>query len=427
LAALRAKRGLMNFAAPTAAHAYRSALEAIEVAHAFRPSHGGKFAQSFCRIGLGEGNKVPPLPKLSPTSATDYYFMGMLHYWFGSFPSDPVSQFALGPVRRLGGLDFEKPLDTAEWMLRTSARLEPRHYWNHFWLAWCLMAKGDFKGSELAYNTCVAIRPEDGLGYSERASMLVSQLDDDNPEQLQSELRGRAVQDLEQAHRLAPNDARVQFSRALVFVKLGDADRAMAAAAIAIELDGPLSRWAGKRAYGAKRQVLNGIKGYSANVTDQDPMRADAWALQAISEYSLGNFEAAIEHADQCIQLQSDHARARAVRGSIRLLKGDIDAAQLDFQIAVQASPSNFLARIGMAQAYEIAGRTEEASSALDFADAVAVKDWQRALAFMTRAKVLQRQSKHAQAAELMDRARRSDPKVTGPSTPTSPPAGENP
>jgi tetratricopeptide (TPR) repeat protein len=75
------------------------------------------------------------------------------------------------------GIDFSTPRATADRLLRTAANLEPVHYWAHFWLGYSLYYSGDIDGAEMAFNTCISLRPEYLLGYTERCQVQLTHIE----------------------------------------------------------------------------------------------------------------------------------------------------------------------------------------------------------------------------------------------------------
>lgn len=414
LGALRAKRGLLNFGSPSVAEAYRSALETIQAAQAYRPSHAARFAEAFCWIGLGQSDKVGPILELEPTSAADYYFVGIIHFWLAMLPDDPVSQFILGPYRTLGGLDFTTPRITAERMLRTAARLEPKYYWNHFWLGWSLNANRDARGAELAYNTCVAIRPDYGLGYAERAMALIRQIQEDTAEPLRTELRRRAIEDLDRAGALEPNDARIHWERALAFARLGQAAEALESAARAMELERPLPTWKGRRIYSEKREWISEAAQIAAQIAELEPSNPEAWSVQALARLGLDELETAAASADRCLELRPEHTRALAVRGTVHLQLGRFAAAAADFDAAIAQDPGCFLAVFGKARLDELTNRPSDALKAFELLGSIAVTQWQTVIGLIGEARALDRLNREQTAQSKLEMARRLDPHTIG-------------
>ena len=62
------------------------------------------------------------------------------------------------------------PLETAELLLRRSIDLETDNFWPYFVLGRTLSAKGDQRGAELAFNSCISLDPDYARGYEQRAS-----------------------------------------------------------------------------------------------------------------------------------------------------------------------------------------------------------------------------------------------------------------
>src|SRR5207302_1646159 len=110
LAGLRAVEGAMSHATTEKATKLRSALELVALAENFRPSRSGSVLNRLCRFELGEVGNLPPSPRAEPTSAVDYYFMGVAHFLIYAARDNPVIQLLGGAPN----LDFQTLLPRAE-------------------------------------------------------------------------------------------------------------------------------------------------------------------------------------------------------------------------------------------------------------------------------------------------------------------------
>jgi tetratricopeptide (TPR) repeat protein len=205
LAGFQALEGARKFGSPESAPAIRRALSVLTLAERFHPSRSGSTLRLLCQIALGELGGPQPLLIGEPNSATDYYFLGLVHLAIQSrtLSDHPVTRLLLaGLVSSPSGLDFQTPLVTAEKYLREAARLEPQHYFTYLFLSRAFRMDNQPDAAELAVNTCVGLRPDYPLGYYERARVIDLQFQQSNNPQLRARLITRVIADCSEAIRL---------------------------------------------------------------------------------------------------------------------------------------------------------------------------------------------------------------------------------
>ncbi len=206
VAGLRAVEAAMSHATTEKAAKLRSALELVALAEDFRPSRSGSVLNRLCRFGLREPGNLPPFPRAEPTSAVDYYFMGVAHFLIHAAMDNPVIQLLRGaPKHLLGDLDFQTPLPRAEQFLSKAAAMEPQHYFTYLFLSAVLRAEYRHHEAELVANTCVGLRPDYAVGYEGRAVVLADQAMRATDSELKSKLIDQAMADYSEAIRLDPN------------------------------------------------------------------------------------------------------------------------------------------------------------------------------------------------------------------------------
>src|SRR5262249_58784480 len=107
---------------------------------------------------------------------TDCSRSGITHLWLSGLDSH-LSRPAAAAVRNLNlpGLNLKTPLPTAEKRLLAAAGQQSWHFWTHCWLGVALERAGKLEEAELAFNCCVALRPEYATGYRFRSSTILAQ------------------------------------------------------------------------------------------------------------------------------------------------------------------------------------------------------------------------------------------------------------
>ena len=254
LAGLEAKRGLMNFGNANATPAYHQALDTIEISRRLRATQSAQVLDVFCRLGLGKIFKLRPQKTVEPTCPADQYFIGLMHFWVGSAQADPVV-VALKLVQPFTGIDFSDSLPKADRLLRLAIAAEPRQYWNYFMLGWTKMATQDFAGAELAFNTCVAVRGDNGLGYAYRGWSILKQALDTQQSAARDELVERGLADLAAAARSSRSIRNWLGSMPRPFPS-SPGPTTLRRPTSAVDLEPPLETWNGRRVQGDKRTYL---------------------------------------------------------------------------------------------------------------------------------------------------------------------------
>lgn len=414
LAALRVRPVLMKSSNdPVALEACRSALEAVELGHRFRPSLSGRLLERFCYVRLGQWHRVlSGQLATEPTSAADYYYAGMAHVWITAAAKDDAIRrlLELPWMRALSGLDFQRPRQTSERYLRAAADREPRHYWTRFWLAWSFAVADDFSAAAQTYDTCVALRPDYALGYAHRGYMLILQIPKTADVDQRRELERRGLDDLNRAQALEPNEPFIHWLRAWSLSQLGRPSESLRARARAMELERPLAEWKGQHIGQEKESMFKDAADLAKAETARDPGQGEAWAILAMAELALGHFAEARAAAERALKLRPDDARCLAVRGAVQLHERRFEPALADFRRALVSAPQQSAAALGAARACLALDRFEEALAAFDHVLTVAVADWQRVQAHLGRARCLVQLGRWEDARRARKSALQIDP-----------------
>jgi serine/threonine-protein kinase len=347
LAYLQAVVALEDFGGARAAEAVRASRETIRTAGRFRRSHAVELAEAACRAVLGEPTPADAVTVPEPVTAVDYYLSGITHLAIADVIREPQAQLgaqaavALARNRILSGLDFQTPLATAERRLVTAARMEPRHYWTHYWLGMVLSRAERPQAAELAFNACLALRPDYGVGYEARGLALLDQAEA-APALLADQLNARALADFDEAVRLDPADAEHRRNRADAFWRARkDYDRAIADYTEAIRLD-PTSDWTINQ-----RGLIHFRHGdYGRAAADYaeaarlDPRNAVYRCNQGDALREKGEYDRAIADYTEALRLDPQLLIAWTNRGEAHRLKREFDAAIADYTEALRLKPA---------------------------------------------------------------------------------------
>jgi tetratricopeptide (TPR) repeat protein len=381
LTALRAKRGITRFGDPAVAGAFRSALEAVALAQQFRPSQIGRGAEIVCALAVGKRDGIAPQTFAEPNGAADYFFVGLTHFWISAASDDPLTKTLLGVARPLLGMDFKEPRVTAERLLRQAVRLDAQHYWAHVWLGWMLLTSDRAGEAELAFGSCVALRPDYGLAYAYRAYALLRQAQGNQNPPRRDELIRRADEDFQRALRSEPANATLYYMYADALAALEKADATLAAAIRSVDLERPLEQLRGRSAHDDVTARLENIRQNAAKVAGADARNAEAWAALAAAALALGKDDDALQAATRVLEIEPDHFRGLAVRGTVHLHRKELKAAGDDFRAALKGNPRHWTAAIGNARAREADGDLREALRNYERLLEIAETDWQQAAA----------------------------------------------
>jgi tetratricopeptide (TPR) repeat protein len=194
--------------------------------------------------------KRAPATLLENLTEEDGFFLGVLHVYVAKNPKDTFAQTIalLGPT----SFDFEHPRATAISMLRTAVRQNPKQYWSNFMLGRILAfpdpasGQANYEEAVQVFNTCIADRGDYSRGYEQRAltsANLAIAAALGESQKLQAE----AIADLNEAIKLAPDDASTHWVRGQTFALLGKISEAVKAYTQALVLDKDLQKRISRR------------------------------------------------------------------------------------------------------------------------------------------------------------------------------------
>jgi tetratricopeptide (TPR) repeat protein len=458
LAAMRLRQGLLTLNAAAKETAYRRALQDLELVERTPSLHSVRLLELLCRYGLGERH-LEKLPSVEPQQGADAYLLGVAYLRIAGLQD--LIRVAMPPeLRDLTGLDFANPQAASERMLRAAAAMRPFHYWTHVWLGWCLSSGNNYGAAETAFNTCVALRPTEALGQSNRALVLLGQAKDLEPAQRQwhelqqalhdtqfmfallpgaalapptplahvslwaqeradalsarqAALRRRAQADLDAALALSPRDPLVFWIRLNCLATSGRPVAALESCIRYLELEMPLEAWQGRRPFAEKRAGLINIRNFARQQTLHQHDQPSVWGTLALACLALGDDEDALRAVDRALEVWPTQEQALIVRARIALQAGRFEEALADFDAVLRVSPDSFSGALGRAEARERLGKLNEALPAFERALRSAAMDWQQVAALHGQVRVLRQLGRTEEARRTAERANQLDPALT--------------
>jgi WD40 repeat protein/tetratricopeptide (TPR) repeat protein len=324
---LRALEGLTHFGSPKAKPPLNAALELIDQADRFRPSRAAATVKRFCHFGLGQWGQLKATPDAEPTSAVDYYLMGLLHLAIQAEADHPISKrLRAGPAVLLRGLDFKTPEATAERYLRSAAELDPRHYFHHLFLSNALRFRNQSQAAELAVSACLALRPDDPIGYEMRAATLRDQYHQSADPGQKARFLERTLADYNKAIQVAPTSTVTLNNRGLILLEKGELDGAIA--------DFHAVLRAGPRkdvvyanlgeAYRRKGDFDEAVPAFTALI-ERDGKVAVLWAERARWYARRRQWDRAAADLAQAVQLDPGNAGFRCLHAGALVRAGDLE------------------------------------------------------------------------------------------------------
>jgi tetratricopeptide (TPR) repeat protein len=436
LALWRVKQGAMKFdslfalpfkrtISPDAKTAYVSARENLRLVQAYctaihnRRSAAADSMDYFCRWRLGESLPQQPL-RLDPVNSTEAYFLGIAHCFLDGGKLLPLGSWVRTTIApeflRLTALDFDTPLHTAERLLRSAADLDPEHYWAHFWLGQCLIARKEYLQAAQACNTCVALRPDYACGYVWRGTALVLEarrLQEqagrdglpsvlDRPEwwlglvakpplhladallhvslfaashtqrqrtldanRSRADLLARNLKGLDEGLKRLPDEAAIRFYRAVCLAEMGHWKEAVVDYTLCSELVA-CQRQVGLAPVEGLVGLNAGVRDHAGGLSGRDPKNPSLQAFLALACLGVGKNAEAARAAAACLAKEPRNGPALAVRGVLLLGQQKIAEALADLEAVPAKSPGETLATFAKAQAYEKAGDWGKAQQQYD-------------------------------------------------------------
>ncbi len=270
---------------------------------------------------------------------------------------------ALGQVLLVYGLDAAEPA------LRNAVACDPTAFGWHYYLGRFYHLRDDFTQARTAYETALALRPED-IPTQLRLAQL----------SLEADAPGAAASEIEALLAREPDNAYAHYLNGEAAAALGDDKAAAAAYGRALDLQPSASRLRyllamterrlGRMDEAARQLALRG----DVPVRMVDPLTAELEALRRsgqvlVQQANAADREGRPEEArlllERAVQLDPQDGGARQNLGLLRLRTGEVAPALTDLAAAVALEPANARFRISLAVAQEAAGRRELAEAAL--------------------------------------------------------------
>jgi tRNA A-37 threonylcarbamoyl transferase component Bud32/tetratricopeptide (TPR) repeat protein len=217
-------------------------------------------------------------------SETDLFFNGVVHVFLAKHRNDNVAKALklLGP----DDFDFTTPAESAERLLRRAAQRGGGHFWNHFMLGRILLSNKDYRGAELAFNSCVQVAPAYSRGFEQRGLALAHQAATAPADWLRQGILGRMDADLQRAIELSPQDPSTYWVRGHALRLFASRrDQALSAYAKALELEDNLAERV------SRRNQLNEIQAFCTVVLKSEPGNSQALALRDLANRVLKRLE----------------------------------------------------------------------------------------------------------------------------------------
>ena len=257
---------------------------------------------------------------------------------------------------------------------------------------------GAYEAALEALNQAIALSPEEPVYYFERA--FVYRLLEDVE---------AAVADYTRAIELEPEEARFYVERGALYREMGRADAAVADHVRAVELNPEEAAY--RLELGVTYREVGDLEASLAAfdaAVEMEPGRADAYAGRAWSYYLLGELERAVADYDLAIERDPENAAYYQERGIAQRELGNLEAALADFNRAISLAE-------GVAHFYEERGNTyrdwlEDPEAALaDFSMAIELEP-ENAVRYLDRALTFRRLDDPGAAMEDLGRCLDLDP-----------------
>ena len=190
--------------------------------------------------------------------------------------------------------------------------------------AWELESNDDFNGALELLDEAVKLNPNNALAYFTRGTVYVSQENFD-----------AAIRDLTKSIELEPNDADAYNNRGIAYTGQENFDAAIQDfnAAIKLKPDDAQTYYNRGIAYDDLKQHERAIQDYD-KALQLKPDDAKIYFNRGVAYKSSENYEAAVEDFTVYIELEPDDADAYKARGECYEALGDAELAQADFDTA---------------------------------------------------------------------------------------------
>src|SRR5260221_3060499 len=166
--------------------------------------------------------------------------------------------------------------------------MQRRDYWSYSWLGWNRLVGKRFSGAELAFDSCIALRPDYAQGYAYRGWSLFLESQALEDAKSQTELPTRGLADLTHARSIEPVNPEFAWLTGLALAQTDQGREALQAFQRATELEPPLKTWLGRRVYGEKQMHFQRMREIAKTMTEKDPRNPNYWAALAAAVWALG-------------------------------------------------------------------------------------------------------------------------------------------
>ena len=202
-------------------------------------------------------------------------------------------------------------------------------------------------------NKAIRLKPDDADAYGNRGNAY------HNLGQYQ-----RAIEDINEVLRLKPDDARAYYNRGLTYGKLNQYQKAIEdyTEAIRLKPDDASVYYNRGNEYDGLGQHQRAIEDYNEAIRLK-PDYAAAYVNRGIAYYNLGQYQRAIEDYNKAIRLKPDDAKAYNNRGGAYYSLGQYQRAIEDYNKAIRLKPDDAKAYKNRGLAYLSMGNTTRGCS----------------------------------------------------------------
>lgn len=260
--------------------------------------------------------------------------------------------------------------------------------------------KGKYRLALDDLNQAVRLAPRDG-----RMLVLRSNLWDRLGE------TAKALEDAEQAVRLEPRMSEAYRSRSKAWAHLGELEKAVADAGEAIRLDPGNSAAYGNRAFA--RLQLGDARGALRDCDEAirlEPGNAWNYTTRATVFTEMGRLGQAIDDFTTALKLEPGNELVLLTRGTLRSEHGDYDGAMADFNEVLKLNPAHPGAYINRGNAFAAVGDYEKAIA--DYEEALRLDPGVALHVHGNLAKAWEQRGEYARALAEHERAVRAAPDV---------------
>jgi serine/threonine protein kinase len=367
----------------------------------------------------------------SPQTPTDFHCMGVLHQLLGQakvLKSEPNGKELIDDtwtflafVEKMAGsgLDLANPYLASQRHFREVVRREPRRYWAYVFLGSGLLHHGDFMAAELAFHTCVTVRPDGPEGYIGRAASLYRQSEQSKDESIRQELIARLRADLDAALRYGRHSGEIRFARADMLLRLPNClELGIEEMSAYLEAERPLHTLKDHWNYQHYRRKAERVAEAANRFRKQSPA---AIVPEILAWHALNQPDAVRRLASECRIEGEGAARVKAALGDIAFAEAmttpgpesakATETAMKLFQEAVALQPNLYAANIGLAR---IASKRESRQVGLARLDALVTPDrswapWQETEILLLRAEWSAAENDRTKANDSIRRAAQID------------------